>query len=96
MGWKVIYHDSVKADLRELGNARAQKILRAIEERIINGEPDKSGKPLSGNLVGYRRIRTGDTRIVYKIVENRIHIFIIAIGNRRDDEVYDLAVKRLQ
>ena len=96
MGWKVIYHNSVKADLRELGNARAQKILRAIEERIINGEPDKSGKPLSGNLVGYRRIRTGDTRIVYKIVENRIHIFIIAIGNRRDDEVYDLAVKRLQ
>ena len=96
MGWKVIYHDSVKADLRELGNARAKKILRAIEERIINGEPDKSGKPLSGDLVGHRRIRTGDTRIVYKIVENCIHIFIIAIGNRRDDEVYELALKRLQ
>jgi mRNA interferase RelE/StbE len=96
MAWKVIYHDFVKADLRELGNSRAQKILRAIEERIINGEPDKSGKPLAGNLAGYRRIRTGDTRIVYKVVEHRIHIFIIAVGNRRDDEVYDLAVKRLQ
>jgi mRNA interferase RelE/StbE len=95
MAWKVIYHDFVKADLRELGNSRAQKILRAIEERVINGEPDKSGKPLAGNLAGYRRIRTGDTRIVYKVVEDRIHIFIIAIGNRRDDEVYDLAAKRL-
>lgn len=96
MGWKVIYHNSVKADLRELGNARAQKILRAIEERIINGEPDKSGKPLSGNLVGHRRIRTGDTRIVYKVIDGRIHIYIIAIGNRRDHEVYELALKRPQ
>ena len=96
MAWKVIYHHNARQDLNELGVPRARKILRVVEERIINGEPDKSGKPLAGNLSGYRRIRTGDTRIVYKVVDDRIHIFIIAIGNRRDEEVYDLAVKRLQ
>jgi mRNA interferase RelE/StbE len=96
MTWKVIYHHGARQDLQALGTPRAKKILKAVEERIINGEPDKSGKPLSGNLAGYRRIRTGDTRIVYKVVDDKIHVYIIARGNRRDDEVYDLAVKRLQ
>ena len=96
MVWKVIYHHDAKQDLNDLGVPRAQRILRVVEERIINGEPEKSGKPLTGNLAGYRRIRTGDTRIVYKVIEDRVHIYIIAIGNRRDEEVYELAVKRLQ
>jgi mRNA interferase RelE/StbE len=96
MAWVVIYHADVKRDLTELGASRAQKVLTAIEERIINGEPDKSGKPLKGELAGYRRIRTGDTRIVYRISKGKVEIFIIAIGNRRDEEVYDLALKRLQ
>ncbi len=96
MPWRVIYHDDVKADLADLGNSRAQKVLKVIEERIMYGEPNKSGKPLAGNLAGYRRIRTGDTRIIYRVLELKIEVFIIAAGNRRDDEVYDLAVKRLQ
>lgn len=95
MAWAVIYHTGVKNDLHELGNSRAKKVLRVIEERIINGEPDKSGKLLAGNLAGYRRIRTGDMRIIYRVIEDKIEIFIIAIGKRRDEEVYDLAVRRV-
>jgi mRNA interferase RelE/StbE len=96
MAWKVIYHHGVRKDLNDLGNSRAQKVLRVIDERIENGEPDKSGKSLSGELAGYRRIRTGDIRIVYRIVNQSIEVFIVAVGNRRDDEVYQIAVSRLQ
>ena len=67
MVWRVIYHDAVYADLRQLGPQVARTILDVITQRIENGEPDKSGKALSGSLAGFRRIRTGSTRIVYRV-----------------------------
>ena len=46
MVWGVIYHPDVQKDLDLLGAVAANRILDVIEERIINGEPDKSGKTL--------------------------------------------------
>jgi mRNA interferase RelE/StbE len=95
MAWAVIYHRQVEQDLLRLGRAEARAILKVIEERIIQGEPDKLGKPLLGQLSGCRRIRTGQTRIIYKVNQNKIEIFIIAVGMRRDDEIYDAAAGRV-
>jgi mRNA interferase RelE/StbE len=92
--WLVYYHPEVEQDLLTLGRTEAKAILKAIEARIINGEPDKSGKLLSGNLAGLRRIRTGQTRIVYRIDGDRIEVLIIAVGMRRDNEIYKAASKR--
>ena len=94
MVWLVHYHPEVEKDLLTLGRTEAKAILKAIEARIINGEPDKSGKLLSGNLAGLRRIRTGQTRIVYRIDGDRIEVLIIAVGMRRDNEIYKAASKR--
>ena len=94
MVWLVYYHPEVEQDLLTLGRTEAKAILKAIEARIINGEPDKSGKLLSGNLAGLRRIRTGQTRIVYRIDGDRIEVLIIAVGMRRDNEIYKAASKR--
>ena len=94
MVWLVHYHPEVEQDLLTLGRTEAKAILKAIEARIINGEPDKSGKLLSGNLAGLRRIRTGQTRIVYRIDGDRIEVLIIAVGMRRDNEIYKAASKR--
>jgi mRNA interferase RelE/StbE len=56
MVWGVIYHPEVQGDLDQLGSAAANRVLDVIEERIVNGEPDKSGKPLRASLAGCRRI----------------------------------------
>lgn len=69
-------------------------MLKVIRERIAEGEPDKIGKALRGPLAGYRRIRTGDARIVYRINGTEI-ILVVCVGARRDDEVYDAAVRRV-
>jgi mRNA interferase RelE/StbE len=95
MVWGVIYHPEVQKDLDLLGVVAANRILDVIEERIINGEPDKSGKPLRASLAGCRRIRTGDTRIVYRVDGQAIQVLIVAVGARRDEEVYDAAERRL-
>jgi mRNA interferase RelE/StbE len=93
--WRVIYHHEVAEDLEELGRYQARAVLKAIETRIRDGEPEKIGKPLSGELAGCRRIRTGDTRIVYRVHAEIIEVLIVAIGPRRNDEVYKTALKRV-
>lgn len=95
MTWRIIYHDAVDADLRAIGEAGARTILNVITKRIQNGEPDKSGKPLAGRLAGYRRIRTGSTRIVYRVNADAIEVLIVAVGQRRDSEVYAAAEQRV-
>lgn len=93
--WTVNYHPGVEQDLRQLGRTEARAILKVIEQRIMHGEPDKLGKPLAGVLAGCRRIRTGQTRIVYRVDGERIEVLVIAVGMRRDNEIYDVATGRV-
>ena len=58
MVWDVEYLPEVYCDLKALGNSEARRILKVIEKRIAEGEPDKLGKPLRKTLAGCRRIRT--------------------------------------
>lgn len=95
MTWEVVYHPKVQQDLARLGSSSANRVLDVIEERIRDGEPDKIGGPLRGLLAGCRRIRTGTTRIVYRIDGGSAQILIIAVGARRDEEVYKLAQGRV-
>ena len=95
MTWAIIYHPEVEHDLLTLGRTEARVILKVIEERIAQGEPDKLGKPLSGQLSGCRRIRTGQTRIVYRVDGGRIEVLIVAVGMRRDNEICDAASGRV-
>jgi mRNA interferase RelE/StbE len=95
MAWVVTFHPDVQDDFDYLGNATASRILKVIAERIENGEPDKLGIPLRGSLAGCRRIRVGDTRIVYRVDQGVLEILIVAVGARRDKEVYQAAEKRL-
>lgn len=92
---KVIYHHEVADDLDALGCYQARAVLKTIETRIRDGEPDKTGKPLSGELAGCRRIRTGDVRIVYRVCAGIIEVLIVAVGPRRNDEVYRIARRRV-
>ena len=94
MPWTVVYHPDVKTDFAKLGRREATAIMKMIDERIAKGEPDKLGKPLSGALKGYRRIRTGQTRVVYRVHAAQVEILVIAVGMRRDDEIYKVSAKR--
>jgi len=94
MTWRVVYHHEVTDDLEALGRYQARAVLRTIETRIRDGEPDKTGKPLSGELACCRRIRTGDVRIVYRVHAEIVEVLIVTVGPRRNDEVYRTASRR--
>ena len=84
---KIKYHPRVKSeDIPRLNSNIAIRIENAIRKRLIVN-PIKYGYYLRGSLKGYRKLRVGDWRIIYRVVDKEIRI--IAIGNRKD--VYNFA-----
>ena len=84
---KIRYHPKVKnEDIPRLSSNIAVRIENAIINRLLIN-PIKYGYFLRGSLRGYRKLRVGDWRIIYRIVGKEIRI--IAIGNRKD--VYKFA-----
>jgi len=78
---KIRYHPKVKnEDIPRLSSNISTRIENAIQNRLMVN-PIKYGLYLRGSLKGYRKLRVGDWRIIFKVVDNEIRI--IAIGNRR-------------
>jgi mRNA interferase RelE/StbE len=92
MSFNLIYHADVKrVDLPKIDMKDRSMIKRAIEERLAT-RPEVFGKPLQRTLKGYWRLRVGEYRVVFKIVEN--DILILGIVHRKD--VYQRVKKRIE
>jgi len=92
---KVELFDLATIDFEGFDNSSKQAILLGL--RKLENEPQKRGRMLSGNLHPLRRLVVGkkQIRILFRVYENRELCRIVAIGARRDDEVYKIAAERL-
>ena len=77
MTFVVRYHRLVvEEDIPKLSLVWRGKIRRAIEKKLTTS-PDLYGKPFRRSLKGYRKLRVGDYRIIYRIEERTVKIFVI-------------------
>jgi len=89
--FEVKYHPDVKSiDLPLINTKIKIRIKSAIEARLMTA-PHQYGGPLRKTLKGYWKLRVGDYRVVFKIVENEVWIF--GIIHRKN--VYEKIEKRL-
>lgn len=86
-----------------LSEIRDKRIQNNIKEKIdaLSIEPDKQGKALAGHLAGLRSIIAAGQRyrIIYKIIDNKVIVVVVAIGLRKENEpsdIYALAKKLLK
>ena len=93
MTWRILYHHLVKEDLESVGPSAARRIVKAIDAKLTRSPMD-FGLPLSGNLANFRKLRIGDYRVVYQVREKTIIVYVLAVGPRRDKEIYSAALKR--
>jgi mRNA interferase RelE/StbE len=77
------YDVSIEEKLRSLTKSIREVIRKAIEKKLTI-DPMAFGKPLRYSLKGYRRLRVGDYRVIYKILEDKIIVLIIDIDHRKD------------
>jgi len=74
--------DKAKKDLKAIDKTWQLRILDKIESTLITHP--KSGKRLVGNLSSYWRLRVGNYRIIYKIIDNTVTVVILKIKHRKD------------
>ncbi len=86
------YHPAVaEEDLPQIPRNLRARIARAIEARLLDA-PELYGVPLRGSLKGYRKLRVGDYRIVFKIVGEEVRI--LTVLHRK--AVYERAAARTE
>lgn len=80
----VLLTPEAQEDFEALPATIRARVLRIFER--LHGWPNVSGaKPLSGEWAGHYRIRTGDWRVVFRVVSPRI--VVVRIKHR--SEVYE-------
>lgn len=90
MDYTVKYHRFVlEKDALALSHSVQVKIEKVIREKI-QVQPERFGKPLRKSLKGSRRLRVGDYRIIYRVLEGTV--FVWAIGHR--STIYRIALNR--
>ena len=91
------------AALKMLKDISDRRVLEKIRDKIdaLAEDPDKQGKPLTGELVGYLSVRAVGQRyrIIYRVEEKKILVFVVAVGLRKEgskQDIYALAKKLLR
>lgn len=82
--FQVCYVDRVvDEDIPKLPKTMRELIKRAIESRLV-ADPIGLGKPLRYSVVGHRRVRVGDYRIVYRVDDKSKLVTMVIIKHRKD------------
>lgn len=77
MNFEIRYHELViKEDIPKLATQSREQVKKAIEKKLFDS-PEKFGKPLRRSLKGYRKLRVGDFRIVFRIEDKTVKILAI-------------------
>lgn len=84
--YKAIYLEEVAEDIKSIPKNIRKTIKQAIESRIMM-DPYNYGKPLRYSWKGHKRLRVGDYRVIYRVLEEKKEIIIVAIKHRK--EVYE-------
>jgi mRNA interferase RelE/StbE len=82
LSYRVVFKKSVARDLRKLGKEEAERVLKKIEQEL----PEKAASLplLTGRFSGLRKLRIGDYRVIFTIIDDKV--LILRIRHRR--EVY--------
>jgi mRNA interferase RelE/StbE len=77
--YRITYKNSVSRDLKKLEKKEAKRILDEIE-LSLSRHPE-SFHELKGKFAGLRRMRLGDYRVIFAILDE---VLVLRIGHRKD------------
>ena len=77
LSFEVVYHEKVvRDDIPNITSSWRTRVRNAIEEKLTIS-PDFFGKPLRRSLKGYRKLRVGEYRVVFRIQGTKVLILAI-------------------
>ena len=83
MVWIIKYTESSTQQLKKLDKQTALRVLDYMDQRVaVLDDPRLLGKNLKGPKIGeYWRYRVGDIRVICNIVDGKMIILVIELGN---------------
>jgi mRNA interferase RelE/StbE len=87
--YTVLYHELVlRDDIQDITKTWKEKIRHAIEVKLTSN-PIAYGKPLRRTLAGYRKMRVGDYRVIFKVNDSVVKILMIKHRSKVYEEIGD-------
>ena len=91
MSFEIRYHEAVaREDIPKLSNEWRETIKVSVERKLTE-HPEVFGKPLRHSARGYRKLRVGDYRVIFRIEKNLVKIIVI----QHRSVVYKILKRRL-
>lgn len=92
--WSLAYSDAAQQDVIALDGSDRPRVEAALLK--LTTDPQLRGYPLGGNLAGFRSLVVGKKkiRIVYRVLGDKVMVYVVAIGRRHNDEVCLKAASR--
>ena len=81
MGYSTRIKRSAARDLARVPRHDRERIVHAIDRL---GDNPLAGSPLKGDLRGLRRVRVGDYRVVYEVLDGELVVLAALVGHRRE------------
>lgn len=82
MTYVLQYHELVvEEDIPRLSKSDRKRVRKSIEQKLVSN-PETFGKPLRRSLKGYRSLRVGDFRVVFRIDKRNVKILAIKHRSR--------------
>jgi mRNA interferase RelE/StbE len=92
IGYTIIFTGEANKDLRRLEKQIISKIFEKTRELTSSKLDSLNIKKLKSKSSLYR-LRVGDYRVVYCIKYEKIIVYVVAVGHRKD--IYDILDRRL-
>ena len=82
MAWRIEIKASAAKEIAALPRREQRRVVRAIESLADDPRPAGARK-LVGGEDAYR-VRAGDYRIIYQILDKVLVVHVVRVGHRRD------------
>lgn len=95
MTYSLAFKKSALKEWNKLGHTIRDQLKKKLEERLKN--PHVPSSAISGASNLYKiKLRQLGYRLVYSVNDNVVVVTVIAVGKRNRNEVYDIALSRVQ
>ena len=95
MSYELAFKESASREWKKLGHTVREQFKKKLAERLEN--PHVPSAALSGAPNIYKiKLRQAGYRLVYSVEDKIVTVTVIAVGKRDRNEVYEIALSRLQ
>ena len=93
MNYKLKFLPTALKEWKKLDNTIQNQFKKKLKERLIN--PYVPSSQLSGFENHFKiKLKSSGYRLVYEVIENELHVLVIAIGKRSKNIAYKKAHNR--